>query len=199
MATATAPPLVSQPMPAEPDGLYEVIDGRIVEKPPMSALEHWLAARLVRSMNIFDQAGRLGTVCFEMLFPIGQARNLKRRPDVAFVSRERWPLDRRTPRIEAWDVIPDLAVEINSPSNSADEIMDKLAEYFRAGVRLVWVVFPKQSQVYVYDSPSSVRILGLSGDLDGGAVLPGFRLPLAELFGGEEEVGEDVVAPSAGA
>ena len=90
------------------------------------------------------------------------------------------------------NVVPDLAIEIVSPSNSAEEIMIRLDEYFRAGTRLVWVVYPGTSKVYAYDSPTAVRILQAGDDLDGGAVLPGFRLPLAALF-------EDGPAPDAGA
>ena len=110
---------------------------------------------------------------------------MKRRPDVSFVSSSRWPLDRGIPRTSAWDVVPDLAVEVVSPTNTAEAVLAKLEEYFRAGTRLVWVVFPDQEKVYVYESPTTVRILQAGDDLDGGAVLPGFRYSLAELFGDE--------------
>ena len=76
----------------------------------------------------------------------------------------------------------DLCVEVVSPSDRADYIQDKIDEYFRAGVRLVWVFYPRHRLVYVYDSPTAVRGLGRSDALDGGVALPGFRLPLAELF-----------------
>ncbi len=60
--------------------------------------------------------------------------------------------------------------------------MEKVEEYFRAGVERVWVVFPGAKKVYVYESPTSVRILTAADTLDGGPVLPGFQLPLANLF-----------------
>ena len=91
------------------------------------------------------------------------------------------------PRQNAWDAIPDLAVEIISPSNTTVADVRKLVESFQAGVRLVWIIFPEQKQVYVYDSPATVRILEHHDELDGGAVLPGFRLPLATLFGNGAE------------
>ena len=85
--------------------------------------------------------------------------------------------------------MPDLAVEITSPSNTADDEMQKLDEYFRAGTRAVWQFYPGQNRVYVYDSPTTVRILQAGDTLDGGTVLPGFRLPLAELWGEETPEG----------
>ena len=117
-----------------------------------------------------------------MLFRIDRATELQLRPDVAFVSHARWPRDRPAPREAAWDVVPDLAVEVVSPSNSANEVIDKLHEYFQAGVQRVWVVYPKTSEVYVYEAPQRVRIFGRTDELDGGAILPGVRLPMAHLF-----------------
>ena len=68
------------------------------------------------------------------------------------------------------------------PNDLVDEVIQKLVEYFQAGVRLVWIVHPVQRLVYVYESPTHVRGLSHLDELDGGAVLPGFRLPLANLF-----------------
>jgi Uma2 family endonuclease len=124
----------------------------------------------------------LGHPVTEMLFrlPLATARN--RRPDGAFVTYGRWPKGRPVPTDNAWDVVPDLAVEVTSPTDLADEIMQKIVEYFQAGVRLVWLVYAQHQLVYVYDSPTRVRILTRDDELDGGPVLPDFRLPLAELF-----------------
>ena len=109
------------------------------------------------------------------------------------MTSERWSVRRRVPREAAWDVIPDLAVEITSPTDRIDDLMDKIDEYFAAGVRLVWAVYPKHRRIYVYDSPTSIRILQIGDDLDGGAVLPGFRLSLSTLF----ETAEDEPTPAA--
>ena len=123
-----------------------------------------------------------------MVFRIDLARNLQRRPDAAFVSDARWPFRRRVPDVPVWDMIPDLAIEVVSPSNTADEVQDKKNEYFRAGVRQVWVVYPKQREAYIYTSPTTVTILTAEQELDCGELLPGFRLPLATLFEDEPEV-----------
>jgi Uma2 family endonuclease len=121
-----------------------------------------------------------------MRFRIDRERGLERRPDVAFVSHERWPLDRRPPRTAAWDVVPDLAVEVISPNNRSNYDRQKLVEYFRAGVPAVWFVYPDLFKVDVCDSPMSVRILALGESLEWGTILPGFTLPLAVLFGQSE-------------
>lgn len=77
---------------------------------------------------------------------------------------------------------PDLVVEVISPSNRAKAVREKIAEYFSAGVRQVWVVHPRRRNVAVHASPSEVRVFGEDDELDGGDVVPGFRLPVAEIF-----------------
>jgi len=175
--------LLTGPDPAlkKPD-LYEVIDGRVVEK-PLGALEAFLASRLMLWLAPLVDEARLGRVVVEMLFALRPSPELKRRPDLAFVSSERWPLGKRLPRTEAWDVVPDLAVEVISQSNSADEAAKKIEDYFDAGCRQVWVIYPVTNKVQVYESPTRVTILQVGDELRGDPLIPGFRLPLATLFG----------------
>lgn len=161
---------------------YEVVDGKMVELASMGANEVWLAAELVGYLRNFARQRRLGRVVPEMLFDLAPAVPHKRRPDAAFVSYERWSRQREVPRAEAWDVVPNLAVEVVSPSNTSNEMIGKVAEYFQAGVECVWVIYPLQAQVYIYTSPTQVRILTSSDELDGAPVLPQFRLPVAALF-----------------
>jgi Uma2 family endonuclease len=190
MAAGTYPSETAAPslLDGDTDKLYEVVDGRVVEKPPTGALQSVLASDLVALLNPIARSNRLGRVVAETLFLIDRARDLKRRPDIAFVSAERWPLARRVPGTDPWDVIPALTVEVISKSNAAEGVVTEIEEYFHAGVTMVWIVYPVVSKVYVYDSPSSVRILGLDDELDGGALVPGFRVPLRALF--EEGVGQ---------
>ncbi|HEX8204273.1 MAG TPA: Uma2 family endonuclease, partial [Isosphaeraceae bacterium] len=119
-----------------------------------------------------------------------EAEDLQRRPDVAFVSDERWPRRRAVPEEEAaWNVIPDLAVEVVSPTDRDEAGLAKVREYFQAGVRLVWKVYPRERVVHVYESFTTIRVRTRADDLDGGEVVPGFRLPLATLFEEEEPAG----------
>jgi Uma2 family endonuclease len=160
---------------------YEVVDGQRVELEPMGAQEILLASALSHFLDRFVYQQELGQVVCEMLFLLDAARDLKRRPDVAFVSFPRWP-EPTVPREEAWNVVPDLAVEIISRTNTAETVDDKIVDYFDAGVRLVWVVYPNRRRLYVYNSSHESRVLERHEELDGGDVLPGFRLPLQSLF-----------------
>jgi Uma2 family endonuclease len=81
------------------------------------------------------------------------------------------------------DLVPDLAVEVTSPNDLADVQQQKIIEYFRAGVRLVWAIYPERRIVHVYEAQDKIRVVTESGILDGGIVLPGFQLPLDRLFG----------------
>lgn len=161
--------------------LYEIVDGQRVELPPMSAESTGVAADLIAAINV-SGARSCGKAYTEMLItlPLDEERN--RRPDVMFVSFERWPRNARRPDTNAWDVLPELCVEVVSPSDRAEEIETKVDEYLRAGVSLVWVIYPENARVYVYESASSVARLSRADTLRGGTVLPGFELPLADLF-----------------
>ena len=148
----------------------------------MSAYSTWLGSRLHSRMSPVAEKSALGTAICEALFILDPVLDLRRRPDVAFVSKDRWPLDRPIPEIGDWLVVPDLAVEVISPGDTVEDYLDKLKEYFKYQVRQVWVVVPRFREILVYSSPSQYRTLTIDDELDGGDVLPGFRLKLADLF-----------------
>jgi Uma2 family endonuclease len=167
------------------DELYEIIDGLRVEIPPMSSYAAKIATRIATRLNNHAERDNLGEAIVESLFrlPLPVDRERNRRPDVAFVSSQRWPVGRPQPvDANAWDVVPDLAVEVVSPHDLAEDLLDKVMEYFLAGVRLVWVVYPKHRLILVYETPTSVRLLSETDSLDGLDVVPGFSLPLSSLF-----------------
>jgi Uma2 family endonuclease len=182
MATVTEPLIETPEIGSDlSDSLYEVVNGQILEK-KSGVLQIRIAGLLLRCLDAHVRPHRLGSTDMEMLFLLDRSAKLMRRPDVSFVSRDRWPIDELAPDTEAWDVIPDLAVEVISKSNAATDVKDKIDEYFKAGVRLIWLVYPKQKVVDVYESPTTVRVLRREDELSGGDVLPGFRLPLTSLF-----------------
>jgi Uma2 family endonuclease len=163
--------------------LFEIIDGQRLEIPHMGALASIMASRLVTELQNYGTIHDLGQAAMETLFRLPLPKERNRRPDVAFVSFQRWPKGRREGLDEnAWNVVPELAVEVVSPTDDAEELLDKVGEYFRAGVLLVWLIYPKQALVHVYESLTNVRGFTRSDTLDGGTVLPGFQLPLADLF-----------------
>jgi Uma2 family endonuclease len=177
------PVVVPAPSLSANDELYEIIDGRRVELPPMSAYASRIAFEVARQVGNFGEAKDLGVAVTESLFHLTLPVDRNRRPDAAFVSYERWAKGRRMVRRDnAWDVVPELAVEVISPTDLAEDLFDKIDEYFRAGVRLVWVINPGLRLIFVYDSITSVHGLTQSDVLDGGTVLPGFRVPVAAFF-----------------
>ena len=183
MAVLTMPDPPTATLAAEyDDSLYEVVDGVRVEIPPMSVFTSIIAARLHTPMYSFATQHRLGTAAMEVLFIFDPIRNRRRRPDVAFVTAARWPLDREFPQTGDWEVVPNLAVEVISPSEIFNEVLTKAHEYFKYGVEQVWLVISAVRQVYIYDSPTCVRILGDEDTIDGIGLLPGFQLPVAQLF-----------------
>lgn len=159
--------------------ICELVDGVLVEK-TVGYYESLLAMRLGRRIVEFVETRHLGIV-------LGEAGTLRvlptqvRIPDVSFISWDRFP-QRRLPPEPIPAVAPDLAIEVLSPGNTAGEMQRKLRDYFQAGVRLVWYIDPPTRSARCYRSPDDSLLVSEHEALDGGDVLPGFRLPLAELF-----------------
>ena len=149
----------------------------------MGVLETLIASLIDRQLQCYVSAQGQGWVVPEMLFDFTRVLGKKRRPDLAFVSYGRWPKEKPVPRGDAWDVVPNLAIEVVSPTNPADEVMDKIADYFQAGVERVWVVYPAHRQIYAYSSPNDVKVVDARGEVTEEALLPGFRLSMSTLFG----------------
>ena len=170
---------VDQRFEVDDDSLYEVVRGQRREKAPMGIPQNLVCTALAFYLRFHIQKERLGTVALHSLFVLDDANGLQRRPDVAFVSRQRW---RRPVQSDAWKVVPDVAVQVISPTDLAVELLIKIDEYFAAGVRLVWVVYCQPRQVYVCRSPVTIQVLTPQDTLEGDDVIPGFTLPVAKLF-----------------
>ena len=163
------------------DAPYELVRGELVPVSPPGGEHGELAVRLAFALENFVRPRRLGTVYVETGFILSRRPDTVRGPDVAFVTRERRAS--LGGRIRGYiPGAPDLAVEIRSPDNTAAELSAKAADYLRAGTRLVWVVDPAAQTVQVHrlGEPASITRAGAS--LDGKDLLPGFALPLNELF-----------------
>jgi Uma2 family endonuclease len=159
--------------------LCELVEGFLVEK-AMGYRESLLALALSEFLRAFVRPRNLGLVSgadgMVQLFP-----GLVRIPDVAFVSWDRVP-GRRVPAEPVPPLVPDLVVEVRSEGNTDEEMARKRREYFAAGVRLVWLIQPACQTVSVYTAADQCAELGEAHTLEGGEVLPGFTLPLWELF-----------------
>ena len=161
-------------------GIFELVDGILVEK-AMGKMESLLAGAIIAILRGFVLPRNLGIITA----PDGMMRlapALFRAPDIAFITWGRIPGGRLSEDSLA-QVVPDLAIEVLSPSNTKAEMARKRREYFEAGVRLVWEVDPRSRTVAVYDEPERSTVLDVTETLEGGEVLPGFALLLTDLFG----------------
>lgn len=157
----------------------ELVDGILVEK-TMGFDESCLANDIAFYLTGFVKRHRLGIVSGEA-GTLTLAPGLVRIPDVAFFSWASLP-GRKKPRVPSPNVVPDLAVEVLSESNTRQEMDQKLQDYLAAGVKLVWYVDPRTETVQVFSGRKTGKTLRAGQSLDGNAVLPGFRLPLRKLF-----------------
>lgn len=81
-----------------------------------------------------------------------------------------------------WDLAPDLTVEVVSSNNTATEVQSKVQMWLEAGTRLVWVVYPGTNSIVVHNSLKDISILTARDTLDAGGVVPGFEIPVADVF-----------------
>jgi Uma2 family endonuclease len=181
MATAALPVMKADRTAVE-EPLYEVVGGVRVELPEMAVKSNVIKSLLFLRVGAFVEQHHLGWPVCEAIFILDEEQDEQRRPDIAYVSMERWPLDREVPLEGEWAVVPDLAIEVSSTHDKLPDVLNKISDYFAFGVRQVWLVFPERELVYVYDSPTDVHILQAPQVLDSPELLPGFSLPLAELF-----------------
>lgn len=167
-------------LPAEEGYRVELSRGRLVREPAPGPRHGQVAYALVDLLRRFGKEKGLGLIFFDVGFVLATDPPIVRVPDVAFVASDRVPEEGFTDR--PWEMAPDLAVEVVSPSNRASEMQEKALDYLDAGAGLVWVVDPSQRTVTVYRSPRDIRILREGDLLEGGEVLPDLRTPVGELF-----------------
>lgn len=166
----------------EDDGYqYELVNGEMRRMSPAGGEASTLAAGILARIWIHVNDRRLGKV-----FGADGTFVLVERPptavaaDVAFVRTERLPSAADFPR--PLHLAPDLAVEVVSPNDTMPEVASKVRRYLEAGTPLVWVVIPRRKQVMVYRIAGDPITLGVDDELDGGDVLPGFQLKVADIF-----------------
>lgn len=165
------------------DYLHEVVGGELVMSPKNNLQHERICQRLNFALEVFNRAHRLGAVFGSSLgFWMGN-RNC-RAPDVAFVAKARLiKLGYKPDTKSFFTGAPDLAVEVLSPSNTRLEMDERLTDFFTNGAQIAWIVHPDEQFVEVCHSRTDRRLVGPSGFLEGEQLLPGFRLPVIDLFG----------------
>ncbi len=164
-------------LPENSDRLFELIDGEIVEK--MSTEEHGIiAAKIVAEFVFYLKTNPIGRAGVEVRHRISEDRRNDLIPDVSFISSER---ALAVTKKGAVPLMPDLVVEIKSPDDSPLKMREKALYYLKNGSRMVILTFPDRRQLEVH-TEESVITLGIDDTLDGGDVLPGFTLPVKDIF-----------------
>ena len=170
---------------------YELVEGRLVRMPGSGGEASRIAVRLIIALAAFVDVRQLGAITgpdgtYDLTQPSdpGETGLV---PDVAFVRADRLPPRTSPEYAKALPLAPDLVAEVASPSQFRPELKDKAERYVKAGVRLVWVIWPKRQQVDVWRPdaagvPHFMATLKAGDALDGLDVLPGFSYPLADLF-----------------
>lgn len=161
---------------------YELIKGELIKVSPPPGHEHGLVAmNLASPLYEYVKNKKLGKVyAAETGFLLEQNPDTVRAPDVAFVRRERF--EEAGPIKGYWIGAPDLAVEVLSPSDTVRKVEGKVAHWLESGARTVWIVSPKLHTVTVYRSLTEIEVLTERDMLDGGDVVPGFQLSIADIF-----------------
>ena len=163
---------------------FYLIDGELFWDMPPGFLHGHIAGLIFHYFLIFAAQHDLGKPTVESgYYPANDRRNLLA-PDVAFVRKENVPLTDPTQLVAT---MPDIAVEIASPSNTVAELRRKAAVYLANGTELVWLVLPERSGVEVWrqgadDNMAATEFVGQEGTLTGDPVLPGFILSVDRLF-----------------
>jgi Uma2 family endonuclease len=167
-------------LPERPGMVCELVAGELREVPGAGALHGLIAAKVLDRIHGFVQQRDLGLVLPDGVgYVLSRDPDQLRIPDVSFVVWDKVPDDGIPDGF--WEGSPTLAVEIISPQDWAVDIHAKVRGYLEAGTRQVWVLWPQQTSVTIYD-PAGQRELGPDEELSGGDVLPGFRACVGDLF-----------------
>jgi Uma2 family endonuclease len=162
---------------------FEWIDGQVVEK-PMGLESSHVGTTLSRVLGTHVAPNNLGFVFNTEAgyrISVGSSRRV-RKPDVSFVARGRFP-DNRLPRGNS-TIAPDLAVEVISPNDVAEDIEQRITDFLSVGTRLFWIIYPATRSVWVLRRDGSAARLTEAQELSGEDVIPGFSCPIATLFAG---------------
>jgi Uma2 family endonuclease len=164
------------------DGLRrELVRGEVRTMAPAGSVHGRIAMNLGWSLAHHVRTNGLGVVyAAETGFKLSSNPDTVRAPDVAFVSRER--VDEVGEVEGYWPAAPDLAVEVVSPNDAYSEVEEKVVDWLRAGTRMVVVVEPRSRTISVRTSLAEARVLSEGDVLDGGDAVPGWSLPVAEIF-----------------
>lgn len=160
---------------------YELVRGELRRMPPAGLQHGRVTVNITTSLDQHVKVNDLGVVyAAETGFKLASDPDIVRAPDVAFIRQERV---QKIGDIEGyWPGAPDLVVEVTSPHDSYAEVEDKVFDWLEAGTLMVIVVNPRKRAVTVYRSLTDITVLTEKDSLDGGEVLPGWKMPVKDVF-----------------
>lgn len=159
---------------------YELVRGELRQMSPPGGEHGVVALNISLFLGNFVRTQRLGQVFVETGFYLQRDPDTVRAPDISFLKRAR--MASGGPPKGFISGPPDLAVEIVSPGDTAEDIDDKVQDYLAYGTPLVWVIQPKTQSVTVYRSDGTAHVLRVNDTLTGEDVVPGFILRVSDLF-----------------
>ena len=155
---------------------YEYVKGELVPMPPTSGEHGKISVNLILPLSLHVRENRLGDIYVsETGFRVGERVLV---PDIAFLSADRIPADLS----KVFQIPPDLAVEVISPTDALHRVVEKAFAYLDAGTQLVWVLEPRSKTVTVYRSETDITLLTRNDTLTGENVVEGFSCQVATLF-----------------
>jgi Uma2 family endonuclease len=160
---------------------YELVKGELIQISPTGDEHGQVAMELAAQLHLYVKKQNLGRVyAAETGFKLESDPDTVRAPDIAFVSRERVEATGTLPGFRSG--APELVVEVLSPSDRIGKVEAKVRQWLETGARLVWIVSSKLHTVTVYRSLTDIVTLTEKDTLDGGDVVPGFQINVADIF-----------------
>jgi len=173
--------------PENKDKRFELIHGEIIPKMP-TQLHALIVMLLGHALMLYLTEHPLGWVFPEARYGLPDDDSNDRVPDLSFVREELGPVIESGPA----PYMPDLAVEVQSPDDNPKDMREKADYYIANGSRMVWLIFTtkRSRRVEVFRPDQPMQTIGIDDMLDGGDVLPGFKVAVTALFvlkaGGKE-------------
>lgn len=162
----------------EEDKRYELDEGELVEMTRPAYLHNRILKNLTFELELYLRRSRVGELLIsENLYALSD--DVRRAPDAAIILGDR---QAELLGAKVISIIPEICVEILSPSETPYQIHRKLKQYFQAGVKEVWVIYPDSQAVEIWTGPTLPGQALTEGDALASNLLPGFSLPLTDLF-----------------
>ena len=181
MAVTTAAPLTLEEFSRLPRGQerHELSGGELITMPPPKSLHSRIARIIFKVLEQFLEKTGSGEAYAEAGYVLSRDPITIRQPDVSVLSKERI---RTASPDDYFEGAPELAIEVVSPADPAEDLQIKIDQYLQAGAKQVWVLYPKTKRVHLFYAGGAIAIFDETQRLEGGDVLPGFSIQVTDLF-----------------